>query len=71
MDTAQYSKSYKFKPLRGSLLFIAGIALAICAMVGLHVENQEPIRIINITLELGAMFLGYILYICCIYPIII
>ena len=66
MDTAQDSKSYKFKPLRGSLLFIAGIALAICAMVGLHVENQEPIRIINITLELGAMFLGYILYICCI-----
>ena len=58
--------SNKFKPIRGSLVFIVGIALAIMGMVFLHVENQPPIRIVNISFELGAMFLGYMLYICCI-----
>lgn len=58
------SKVFRVRAFAGSSIFLLGIVLAIGGMLFLHLEQLEPIFIINVSMDLCAMILGYILYIC-------
>ena len=58
------SRSFKIRAWVGSLIFLIGFALAIGGVLFLHVEQLTPIFIINVSMDLCAMVLGYILFIC-------
>ena len=58
------SRSFKIRAWVGSLIFLLGFALAIGGAMFLHTEQLTPIFIINVAMDLCAMILGYILYIC-------
>ncbi len=58
------SREFKVRAFAGSSLFLIGIILAVGGMLFFHVEQLTPIYIFNISMDLCAMILGYILYIC-------
>ena len=58
------SRRFRIRAWVGSLIFLLGFALAIGGVLFLHVEQLTPIFIINISMDLCAMVLGYILFIC-------
>ena len=58
------SRSFKIRAWVGSLIFLLGFALAVGGAMFLHTEQLTPIFIINVAMDLCAMVLGYILYIC-------
>ena len=58
------SREFKIRAFAGSSLFLLGIVLAIGGMLFFHVEQLTPIFIFNVSIDLCAMILGYILYIC-------
>lgn len=58
------SRSFKIRAWAGSLIFLIGFALAIGGAMFLHTEQLMPIFIMNVAMDLCAMILGYILYIC-------
>ena len=58
------SRQFRIRAFAGSSIFLLGIALAVGGMLFFHVEQLTPIFIINVSMDLCAMVLGYILYIC-------
>ena len=58
------SRRFRIRAWVGSLIFLLGFALAIGGVLFLHVEQLTPIFIINVSMDLCAMVLGYILFIC-------
>ena len=58
------SRRFRIRAWVGSLIFLLGFVLAIGGVLFLHVEQLTPIFIINISMDLCAMVLGYILFIC-------
>lgn len=58
------SRRFRIRAWVGSLIFLLGFALAIGGALFLHVEQLTPFFIINVSMDLCAMVLGYILYIC-------
>lgn len=58
------SRTFKTRAFAGSSIFLIGIVLAVGGMLFFHVEQLTPIYIINVSMDLCAMVLGYILYIC-------
>jgi len=58
------SREYKIRAWAGSLIFLIGIALAIGGMLFFQTERLTPVFIVNVSMDICAMFLGYILYIC-------
>ena len=60
------SKNFRVRAGLGSLIFVLGVALAVGGMLFFHIEQLPPVYIVNVTMDLCAMVLAYILYICCI-----
>ena len=58
------SRRFRIRAWVGSLIFLLGFVLAIGGVLFLHVEQLTPIFIINVSMDLCAMVLGYILFIC-------
>ena len=58
------SRRFRIRAWVGSLIFLLGFVLAIGGVLCLHVEQLTPIFIINVSMDLCAMVLGYILFIC-------
>lgn len=58
------SRSFKIRAWAGSSIFLIGFVLAIGGALFLHTEQLTPIFILNVAMDLCAMILGYILYIC-------
>ena len=58
------SRRFRIRAWVGSLIFLLGFALAIGGALYLYMGRLTPIFIVNVSMDLCAMVLGYILYIC-------